>query len=74
MKSFKDYSGEELDEGSPTKHTGETPPAVLVMKRVSIRQFPDGQNIALYRIEKLDKYVSIPYGKDILQAQDKVTK
>ena len=37
------------------------PPAVLLMKRKSVRQFPDGQRVALYYVEKLDKYVTVPY-------------
>lgn len=38
------------------------PPSVLLMKRVSVRQFADGRRVALYRIDKLNKYVTIPYG------------
>jgi hypothetical protein len=37
------------------------PPAVLLMKRKSVRQFPDGQRVALYYVDKLDKYVTVPY-------------
>ena len=37
------------------------PPAVLLMKRKSVRQFSDGQRVALYYVEKLDKYVTVPY-------------
>ena len=37
------------------------PPAVLVMKRKSVRMFPDGQRVALYYVDKLDKYVTVPY-------------
>lgn len=37
------------------------PPAVLIMKRKSIRQFSDGQRVALYYVDKLDKYVTVPY-------------
>jgi len=37
------------------------PPAVLIMKRKSIRQFPDGQRVALYYVDKIDKYVTVPY-------------
>jgi len=29
---------------------------------VSVRQFADGRRVALYRIDKLNKYVTIPYG------------
>jgi hypothetical protein len=37
------------------------PPALLLMKRKSIRNFNNGQKVALYYIEKLHKYVTIPY-------------
>ena len=37
------------------------PPAVLIMKRKSIRQFPNGQRVALYYVDKIDKYVTVPY-------------
>jgi hypothetical protein len=57
MKSFGDFLEEDKKED---------PPAVLVLKRKSIRQFGDGRKVALYYIDKLDKYVTIPYSsKDI---------
>jgi len=37
------------------------PPAVLIMKRQSIRQFMNGQRVALYYVEKINKYVTVPY-------------
>ena len=37
------------------------PPNVLVMRRKSIRQFPNGQRVALYFIDRINMYVSIPY-------------
>lgn len=37
------------------------PPAVLVMHRKSIRQFPNGQRVALYYVDKINKYVTVPY-------------
>jgi hypothetical protein len=33
----------------------------MLMKRMSIRQFGDGQRVALYHIDKINKYISIPY-------------
>ena len=41
------------------------PPFVLVLKRKSIRLFPNNTKIALYYNQKLDKYFSIPYGGGI---------
>ena len=46
------------------------PPAVLIMKRVSIRQFAGGKKVALYYIDKLNKYVTIPYS-DLQWSNDK---
>jgi hypothetical protein len=37
------------------------PPNVLIMKRKSVRQFPNGQRVALYYVDKINKYVTIPY-------------
>jgi hypothetical protein len=37
------------------------PPAVLIMKRKSIRQFPNNQRVALYYVDKINKYVTVPY-------------
>ena len=37
------------------------PPAVLIMKRKSIRQFPNDQRVALYYVDKINKYVTVPY-------------
>jgi hypothetical protein len=37
------------------------PPPVLIMKRKSIRLFPNGKRVALYYVDKINKYVTIPY-------------
>jgi hypothetical protein len=37
------------------------PPAILVMRRKAIRQYPNGQRVALYYVDKLNKYVTVPY-------------
>ena len=37
------------------------PPNVLIMRRKSVRQFPNGQRVALYYVDKIDKYVTVPY-------------
>lgn len=41
------------------------PPAVLMLKRKSIRLFPDNTRIALYYSPQLNKYFSVPYGNDV---------
>jgi hypothetical protein len=38
-------------------------PSVLLLKRKAIRVFPDGQKVALYYAQAIDKYVSIPYNE-----------
>jgi len=40
------------------------PPFVLMLKRKSIRMYPDGMKIALYYNDKLGKYFSIPYSSE----------
>lgn len=37
------------------------PPNMLILKRKSIRQFPNGQQVVLYYADKIKKYISIPY-------------
>jgi len=48
------------EEGKNKQHPMD-PPAVLIMKRKSIRQFPNNQRVALYYVDKIDKYVTVPY-------------
>jgi len=67
MKSFKDFSAKETVEenidGMPGVFSAKTsePPQILIMRKKSIRQFPNGQRVALYQIDKLNKYITIPY-------------
>lgn len=54
-------------------------PAVLLLKRKSIRVFPDNQKVAMYYSEKLKKYVTIPFGifgfnESILRSIGRVAK
>jgi len=66
MKSLKEYMveniEESLDELATPNFSSANPPNVLVMRRISIRQFPDGTYVALYKIDSLDKYVTVPFG------------
>jgi hypothetical protein len=41
------------------------PPPVLMLKRKSIRLYPDNTRVALYYNDKLDKYFSVPYGPKV---------
>ena len=51
-----------LDEGDTQNHSSPMdPPAVLIMRRKSIRLFPNNQRVALYYVDKINKYVTVPY-------------
>lgn len=47
--------------GEEVKDKKLDPPAVLIMRRKSVRQFPNGQRVALYYVDKINKYVTVPY-------------
>jgi hypothetical protein len=67
MRSFRDFSTNddivEDTDGMPGVFTSKQsdPPQILIMRRKSIRQFSNGQRVALYQIDKLNKYITIPY-------------
>lgn len=44
-----------------TNHKQEDPPNILIMRRKSIRQFPNKQRVAMYYVDKINKYVTVPY-------------
>lgn len=48
-------------EGRQVHDAPKDPPAILIMRRKSIRMYPDGQRVALYYVDKLNKYVTVPY-------------
>ena len=56
---------EEVEIEEATLDLNNDPPFVLVLKRKSIRLYPNNTKIALYYNQKLDKYFSIPYGGGI---------
>jgi len=56
---------EEVIELDEVVDTPKDPPNTLVLRRKSIRMFPDNTRIALYYNNTLDKYFSIPYGPKI---------
>jgi len=60
LKTLKEFRSSNLHEESNSKLPTD-PPAVMIMKRVSIRQFGDGQRVALYHVDKINKYITIPY-------------
>lgn len=83
MKSLKDFISEkELEEASieesPQAMLAKPmdPPPILIMRRKSIRQFPNGQRVAMYHIDKLNRYVTIPYAETAwaMEEADQVTE
>ena len=49
------------------------PPNILLLKRITVRMFPDGTKVALYYNRLLDKHFTIPYGPGIdsaIQAEE----
>lgn len=56
------YTKEELE---LDENKSEDPPYVLVLKRQNIRLFPDNIKVALYYNDKIKKYFSVAYGKDV---------
>ena len=65
----------EVADTKPIKEAKESnfdPPYVLVLKRQSIRLFPNNTKVALYYNDKLNKTFSVPYGpgmNPIIQAE-----
>ena len=57
MKTFSQFKRNLVE----SKDNNIDPPNMLVMKRKSIRQYPNGQRVALYFVDKVNKYVTLPY-------------
>ena len=57
MKSFKEFKTEIVE----SKDKSLDPPNVLIMRRKSIRQMANGQKVALYYVDKINRYVTVPY-------------
>ena len=56
LEDLPNYFGEEQNLREPMD-----PPAVLIMRRKSVRQYPNNQRVALYFVDKINKYVTVPY-------------
>lgn len=58
---------EELEVIEEKKNTGHVPdpPFVLILKRQVIKSYPNNVKVALYYNDKLNKYISIPYGPNV---------
>jgi len=84
MKTLKDFLSEsklpDIEKTSILESHSfqKDPPNMIVLKRKAIRIFPDGNKVALYFADKINKYVSIPYSdmsndKHIIQMHEKWT-
>lgn len=56
LEDLPNLLGEAQNHHEPTD-----PPNVLIMRRVSVRQYPNNQRVALYFVDKINKYVTVPY-------------
>lgn len=54
-------TSEPMIEGRTGQPHEKDPPAILIMRRKSVRSFPNGQRVALYYVDKINKYVTVPY-------------
>jgi hypothetical protein len=75
MKNIKDFLAFQIEDASEeldvqldisektinNYNKQEDPPNILIMRRKSIRQFPNSQRVALYYVDKINKYVTVPY-------------
>lgn len=50
-----------LGESMENRNETMDPPNILIMRRVSVRQYPNKQRVALYFVDKINKYVTVPY-------------
>lgn len=58
LKTLKEFRSM-INEGA--SHDAMDPPQVLIMKRKWVRVFPNNQRVALYHVDKINKYVTVPY-------------
>ena len=56
MKTFKEFKATIVE----SRETLD-PPNILIMRRQSIRQYPNRQRVALYFVDKINKYITVPY-------------
>jgi len=60
VKKFKEYLAEALP---GIHHQDQDIPVVLVLKRQSMRVFPDGTYVVVYYSDKIGKTVTIPFDR-----------
>ena len=57
MKTFKQFKTDLVE----SRDKSLDPPAVLIMRRKWIRQYPNQQRVAIYLVDKINKYITVPY-------------
>jgi hypothetical protein len=60
-EEYEEYDIENLDEATRTDVDINQIPPIIIMKRRAIRVFPDGQKVALYWADRINKYISVPF-------------
>ena len=58
MKTLKEIRSSMINED---QNKTLDPPQILIMKRKWVRQYPNNQRVALYFVDKINKYVTVPY-------------
>lgn len=64
-----DYVNE--NQGMLVEAKDSDPPPVLILRRKSIRVFPNNQKVALYLADKINKYIVVPYDNNTMSASIK---
>ena len=57
MKTFNEFKTDLVE----SRDKSLDPPAVLIMRRKWIRQYPNQQRVAIYLVDKINKYITVPY-------------
>ena len=57
MKTFNQFKTDLVE----SRDKSLDPPAVLIMRRKWIRQYPNQQRVAIYLVDKINKYITVPY-------------
>lgn len=57
MKTFSEFKQNIVE----SKDNTLDPPNILIMRRQTVRQYPNKQRVALYFVDKINKYITVPY-------------
>lgn len=62
VNEAKDYYGADPRFGGSSAVSERDMPTIIILKRKSIRVYPDNQKVGLYYSQLLDRYIAIPFG------------